>query len=286
MAIKLNETQRALLGAAAQRSDQFFIFPDGRRLVAARRAANALVAAGLAREVRARGEAPIWRHDKDSQCAFALKLTAAGTKAIPAIADDGEGGSKRKPRGEVENRSQRAERPSRGDEKGSAIEQLPASTAAPRIGTKIDGVVKMLSRPEGATLVDLVGGDVEKLDARVVFQAARSSDPAAMGIVDTLTTRLARGIASVISVLDPDLLIIGGGLSQAGGALLDPLSAKVRALVPVAPPMELSTLGDESAALGAVRLALEIVERRHFVTDLSLVEPAGPERKESFVTAS
>jgi len=142
------------------------------------------------------------------------------------------------------------------------------------------------TRPEGATLVDLVGGDVEKLDARVVFQAARSSDPAAMGIVDTLTTRLARGIASVISVLDPDLLIIGGGLSQAGGALLDPLSAKVRALVPVAPPMELSTLGDESAALGAVRLALEIVERRHFVTDLSLVEPAGPERKESFVTAS
>ncbi len=156
MAIKLNETQRALLGAAAQRGDQFFIFPDGRRLAATRQAANALVAAGLAREVRARGEAPIWRHDKDSQCAFALKLTAAGTKAIAAVADDGEGGSKRKPRGEVENGPQRAERPSRRDEKGSAIEQLPASTAAPRIGTKIDGVVKMLSRPEGVTLEGIV----------------------------------------------------------------------------------------------------------------------------------
>ena len=77
MAIKLNETQRALLGAAAQRGDHFFIFPDGRRLAAARQAANVLVAAGLAREVRARSEAPIWRRDKDSQCAFALKLTAA-----------------------------------------------------------------------------------------------------------------------------------------------------------------------------------------------------------------
>ncbi len=156
MAIKLNETQRALLRAAAQRGDQFFIFPEGRRLAAARQAANALVAAGLAREVRARGEAPIWRRDKDSQCAFALKLTAAGTKAIAAVADDGKGGSQRKPRGEVENEPQRAGRPSRRDEKGTAIEQLSASTAAPRSGTKIDNVVKMLSRPEGATLEGIV----------------------------------------------------------------------------------------------------------------------------------
>ena len=118
MAIKLNETQRALLGAAAQRGDHFFTFPEGRRLAAARQAANALVAAGLAREVRARGEAPVWRRDKDSQCAFALKLTAAGTKAIAAVADDGEGGSQRKPDGEVETEPQKAERPSRRDEKG------------------------------------------------------------------------------------------------------------------------------------------------------------------------
>ena len=156
MAFKLNETQRALLGAAAQRGDQFFILPDGRRLAAARQAANALVTAGLAREVRARGEALIWRRDKDSQCAVALKLTAAGTRAIAAVADDSEGGSQRKPRGEVENEPQRAGRPSRRDEKGAAIEQLPASTAAPRSGTKIDNVVKMLSLPEGATLKGIV----------------------------------------------------------------------------------------------------------------------------------
>jgi hypothetical protein len=156
MAIKLNETQRALLGAAAQRGDHLFIFPEGRRLAAARRAASQLLAAGWAHEVRARGEAPIWRRDKDSQCAFALKLTAAGTKAVAAVSDDGEGGSQRKPRGEVENEPQRAGRPSRRDEKGTAIEQRLASTAAPRSGTKIDNVVKMLSRPEGATLEGIV----------------------------------------------------------------------------------------------------------------------------------
>ena len=156
MAIKLNETQRALLGAAAQRGDHFLTFPEGRRLAAARQAANALVAAGLAREVRARGEAPVWRRDKDSECAFALKLTAAGAKAFAALADDGEGGSRRKPEGGVGTEPQKAERPSRRDEKGIAKEQTPASIAAPRSGTKIDDVVKMLSRPEGATLEAII----------------------------------------------------------------------------------------------------------------------------------
>lgn len=156
MANKLNETQRALLGAAVRRGDQFLTFPDGRRLAAARRAANALVAAGLAREVRARGEAPVWRRDKDSERAFALKLTAAGAKAFAALADDGEGGARPKPEGVVGTELQKAERPSRRVAKGSAKEQGPASITAPRSGTKIDHVIKMLSRPEGAALEAII----------------------------------------------------------------------------------------------------------------------------------
>jgi hypothetical protein len=156
MANKLNETQRALLGAAAQRGDHFLTLPEGRRSAAAREAANALVAAGLVREVRARGEAPVWRRDKDSEFAFANKLTAAGAKAIAALADDGDRGSRRKPDGGVETVARKAKSSSRRDEKGTAVEQRPASTAAPRSGTKIDHVVKMLSRPDGATLEAII----------------------------------------------------------------------------------------------------------------------------------
>jgi hypothetical protein len=156
MANKLNETQRALLGAAAQRGDHFLTFPEGRRSAAARQAANTLVAAGLAREVRARGEAPVWRRDEDSESAFALKLTAAGAKAFAALADDGEGGLRRKPDGRVETEARKAKRPSRRVAEGIAKEQAPASIAAPRSGTKIDHVVKMLSRPEGATLEAII----------------------------------------------------------------------------------------------------------------------------------
>ena len=156
MTIKLSETQVALISAAAQRNDHLFASPEGRWKAAARRAASQLLAAGLAREVRARGGAPVWRHDEDRQCAFALKLTAAGAKAIAAVANDDKGGSQRKRYDEAKATPGKDERPARRSEKAISTEVPPASFAALRSGTKIDNVVKMLSRPEGATLAALV----------------------------------------------------------------------------------------------------------------------------------
>jgi hypothetical protein len=156
MAIKLNETQRALLRAAVQHDNHLFTFPDGRGLAASRLAAKPLVEAGLAREVRARGAAPVWRRDKERQSSFALKLTAAGAKAIAALGEDGEGGLQRKPDRDVETEPRKEVRTSPREEKGLANEQPPASLSSPRNGTKIDGVLRMLSRPEGATLEALV----------------------------------------------------------------------------------------------------------------------------------
>ncbi len=100
MAIKLNEVQVALISAAAQRDDRHISLPDGRGKAAARKAASALLASGMAREVRAQGEAPVWRHDNDNQRAFALKLTALGAKAIEQTADDSNAEPQPKPRSE------------------------------------------------------------------------------------------------------------------------------------------------------------------------------------------
>jgi hypothetical protein len=156
MAAKLSETQTALIRAASQRDDRLFTFPEGRGKAAALQAVKPLLAAGLAREVRARGEAPIWRRDKNSHHAFALKLTAAGAKAIAALAGDDDGVSQKKQRGVVDKEPGKAERPSACEETAIAGKQPDASFAAPRSGTKIDGVVKMLSRPEGATLEAII----------------------------------------------------------------------------------------------------------------------------------
>jgi DNA-binding MarR family transcriptional regulator len=150
MAVEIGENQLLLLRSAAQREDRLLAFPEGRPTAADRRAARALLQAGWAREVHARGEAPVWRRDKETESAFALKLTAAGAKAIASV-DCGEIGSKRKPSDEAETESRKADHRSARDGKNSE-DQLPASAAAPRSGSKIDAVLKLLDRPQGATL--------------------------------------------------------------------------------------------------------------------------------------
>lgn len=123
----------------------------------------------------------------------------------------------------------------------------------------------------GSRLRQLGGGDPDAVDAEVVFAAARQGDAAAGAVVDELTRTLAHGIAAVVVVLNPSTVIVGGGLSRAGADFLEPLERHVSELVPLAPRLVLSSFGDESVALGAVRLALQWVDERLF----SFAEAAG-----------
>ena len=98
--------------------------------------------------------------------------------------------------------------------------------------------------------------------AEAVFAAAAQGDRAAMEAVHTIAARFARGLAPVLLVLDPDLVVIGAGVSRAGSVLLTAIRDCVRPLTLVPPRLELSRLGDEAVALGAVELALADAETR------------------------
>jgi predicted NBD/HSP70 family sugar kinase len=121
--------------------------------------------------------------------------------------------------------------------------------------------------PRGALLRELADGDPAAVDAEVVFAAAARGDAAAAGIVRTLTRRIARGLAAVAAVVDPSVVILGGGISRAGQTLLGPLERHLRGLLPRPPRLVLSTLGNESVALGAVKIAIEAVEERMLSVD-------------------
>jgi predicted NBD/HSP70 family sugar kinase len=109
-------------------------------------------------------------------------------------------------------------------------------------------------------------------DAEAVFAAAAAGDAVATQVLEELLDRLARGIAAAVVVLDPATVIVGGGVSRAGEQLRAPLEQKIHALVPVAPRVILSQLGDEAVALGGVRLALQTVE--HALFDFAALEMA------------
>jgi predicted NBD/HSP70 family sugar kinase len=83
-----------------------------------------------------------------------------------------------------------------------------------------------------------------------------------VAVVDEITARFARGLAALALLLDPEVVIIGGGVSQAGEQLLTRLRAEMERRVLVAPRLVLSALGEEAVALGAVRHALNTAEER------------------------
>lgn len=115
---------------------------------------------------------------------------------------------------------------------------------------------------DDSVLLELAGGNPEMVDAKIVFEAARRGDEAAATIIIEVVRRLAHGVAALVCALNPETVIIGGGISRAGDALLKPFEQQLRALVPVPPRVVLSSLGDEAVALGALRLALTKVDER------------------------
>jgi len=70
-------------------------------------------------------------------------------------------------------------------------------------------------------------GLVEKLDGRVVFEAYRANDPAALLSVGKYIQHLALGIVNIINILEPDVFSIGGGVSGAWDCMEAPLKAAI-----------------------------------------------------------
>ncbi|HEX6838698.1 MAG TPA: ROK family protein [Polyangia bacterium] len=93
--------------------------------------------------------------------------------------------------------------------------------------------------------------------AKEVFEAARRGDPAAKEVVGIEAEHVARALAAVTSVIDPELIVLGGGIGGNGELLIKPVEKRLRALLRVpAPRLVVSTLGDDAVVLGALATAL------------------------------
>ena len=114
----------------------------------------------------------------------------------------------------------------------------------------------------GALLLELAGGDPEKITGPQVTQAAQEGDPAAQELLADLGRWLGEGSASMAAVLDPAMIVVGGGVAAAGELLLEPMrSAYRRSLTgrghrPEA-EIRLASLGNEAGMIGAADLAAQ-----------------------------
>ena len=100
----------------------------------------------------------------------------------------------------------------------------------------------------------------ETVTAKDVFTHAKAGDGLAMETVEFFADRLGRGLACVSCVCDPQVFVIGGGVSAAGQIILDLVSESFRSYAfPASEGTEfaLATLGNDAGICGAARLMLE-----------------------------
>ena len=119
------------------------------------------------------------------------------------------------------------------------------------------GVESAKKNPEGA-LAKAVGGDTGKITAKHVIDLAKAGDPDCSAIFDNYVYHLCVGLVSIINFYDPEVIVLGGGVSAAGEFLLNAVRAKLPEMVfykamPYA-RIELATLGNDAGIIGAAML--------------------------------
>jgi len=103
---------------------------------------------------------------------------------------------------------------------------LEAYASGPAIATRAREV---LVREETASLLpSMVGGKLDSITAETVYKAAQQGDAVASEIVRDTARYLGAGIANLLNILNADVVVVAGGVTQAGDALFVPLRAEVR----------------------------------------------------------
>ncbi len=85
-----------------------------------------------------------------------------------------------------------------------------------------------LSGVEPSTLREMVHGDLARVTAQLVYEASAGGDPIAREVVRDTAKFLGIGIATLLNVFNPEVVVLAGGVTQAGEALFDPIRAEVR----------------------------------------------------------
>ncbi|MBQ8109494.1 MAG: ROK family protein [Clostridia bacterium] len=110
----------------------------------------------------------------------------------------------------------------------------------------------------GTALLKAVDGDAKAITAKHVIDLAKAGDPDCAALFDRYAYHLAVGLVNLINLYDPEVIVLGGGVSHAGQFLLDAVRAKLPAMVfykdmPYA-RVELAKLTNDAGIIGAAML--------------------------------
>lgn len=135
-------------------------------------------------------------------------------------------------------------------------EQYASGNALGRYGRELAD-----AEPELAVeLVKLAGGDPKAIEGWMVGERARAGDPAGLRLLTRLGTWIGEGIADLADILDPSVVVVGGGVVDLGDLLLEPARRAYSAQLSAAehrPHLRIvaAMLGNDAGMIGAADLA-------------------------------
>jgi glucokinase len=140
--------------------------------------------------------------------------------------------------------------------KKGCIEQYASGKALARFAR-----ANVLQDPgQAGALLALAGGDLTKITGPMVTSAARAGDPASLAAFTEIGYWLGMGLADLVQIIDPQVLVVGGGVIDAGDLLLTPTRAAFhdelaqRGRLPVG-EVRGALLGNTAGVVGAADLA-------------------------------
>jgi glucokinase len=120
--------------------------------------------------------------------------------------------------------------------------------------------VRLMRSGLAPRLHEIVRGNADVVSPKTMAEAARTGETSVRSAIERAAEYLGIGVANVVTMLHPELVIIGGGVAALGDLLLETVRATVCRRVRMFPPesvsIEISTLGDQAGLYGAIALAM------------------------------
>ena len=141
--------------------------------------------------------------------------------------------------------------------KRGCLERYCSATALIRMGKEA-----AVQQPD--SLMVKRAGSVDAINGKIIIDCAREGDPAAVAVFDRYTKYLAIAVNTMVSFFDPEMIVLGGGISMAGQFLLDAIKEKIPSylMYKTLPygKLELAVLGNGAGIIGAAMLGMILKE--------------------------
>lgn len=116
-----------------------------------------------------------------------------------------------------------------------------------------------------AKILELAGGMIENITAKTIFDAAKQGDQQAYYILKESFAYFNMGLCNMINALNPERIILGGGISKTGDFLLDFITHEIQDKVLIMPEFTISNLQNKATIIGAIAY---LIEHTDFLTEL------------------